>query len=663
MARNRVREITMRRIRLVVLALLILFMLVAALLVALFPRQVTGVIQDESGPPVSHAVVLLGERAIYPGQSGYFSLGWVMGTATLTVQADGYLSRQATVPRGQWPGQNTLLPVVLTPNTLSGTVRDLETGVPLAGCSVTAGELSLTADEQGHYTLNRIRIGTLLSASVPGYETQEALYDGQEVQDLALEPTRTKVLVLDLYSHQPLANASVTHDSANTTTDANGMAVIKRLLPDTQLVARAAGYEPAEHVYNGSGSIAVALRPNTLQGVVRESKSNAPMAGVDVRLVSAGEVISTTTTDQDGRYSFAGVPAVVTLTVTTLDYGPYEEFVGPVTEMDVALKRFEVRGIYMPLGLLTSQRRVLELIDLVDQTELNAIVVDMKNDRGWLAFPSAVVEARTAQAYQKEVMDVHRFLALCKEKGIYAIARVVLFKDPAVVAAYPEWAVHAADNQLYVDTEGSTWLDPYRVEVQDYLVAIAKEVAELGFDELQFDYIRFPSDGPARQAKYIQESTRESRCTLIRDFCARLRRELEPYGVFISADLFGLTVWVDPENDMGIGQRVIDIAPSVDYLSPMLYPSTFISGNLGLDNPMLYPYEIVYRSCVELSKRTATRVRPWLQHYSWKGIEYGSKELRLEKQAADDANTYGWMFWHAGGRYNTNVFDPAEGPP
>jgi hypothetical protein len=133
--------------------------------------------------------------------------------------------------------------------------------------------------------------------------------------------------------------------------------------------------------------------------------------------------------------------------------------------------------------------------------------------------------------------------------------------------------------------------------------------------------------------------------------------------VVLSADLFGLTVWVDPENDMGIGQRVIDIAPSVDYLSPMLYPSTFISGNLGYDEPMRYPYEIVYRSCIELSKRTQTRVRPWLQHYSWKEVTYGTEELRLEKKAAEDAGTYGWMFWHAGGRYDANVFDPKQGSP
>ena len=132
-------------------------------------------------------------------------------------------------------------------------------------------------------------------------------------------------------------------------------------------------------------------------------------------------------------------------------------------------------------------------------------------------------------------------------------------------------------------------------------------------------------------------------------------------GVLLSADLFGLTPWVDSEKDMGIGQRVIDIAPSMDYLSPMLYPATFTTGNLGLDEPLRYPYEVVYRSCVELARKTNTRVRPWLQHYSWKGFEYGVREMQLQMQAAEDAGTFGWMFWQAGGRYLADSFDKQEG--
>ena len=139
------------------------------------------------------------------------------------------------------------------------------------------------------------------------------------------------------------------------------------------------------------------------------------------------------------------------------------------------------------------------------------------------------------------------------------------------------------------------------------------------------------------------------------EFCGRLQHQLERYPVVLSADIFGLTAWVSREEDMGIGQRVIDIAPHMDYVSPMLYPATFVEGNLGYDDPTEYPYEIVYRSCSELAERTVTRIRPWLQHY-----RYSVEEMRLQRQAADDAGTRGWMFWNAAGKYDEQVFDPAE---
>lgn len=651
----------MRRILTILFVALVLLM--AALLLVLQPRHVSGIIQDELGPPIPHAIVLLGDRALYPNEAGDYNLGWVIGTVTLTIQADGYLPLRTLVPRGQLPGQSTWLPIILARNTLSGTVQDLETGAPLQGSIVTVGEASFTTDAYGHYTVQGIRSGALLTVSMPGYQMEKAVFSGQQTQDFALQPIRTQIVVLDLYSHQPVAGASVTYDSAEITTDDNGSAVVKRLLPGSSLLIRAVGYETLQHVYHSEESIAVGLRPDTLQGVIRDKRDGRPLAGVAVQVVSAEQVVTSTVTGQDGRYFLQGVPPTSTLMLAAPEYERFEQPIGPVVEMDVDLQLFEVRGIYLPLGLLTSPTRVNQLVQLVNETELNAIVVDMKNDRGWLAFASDLVEAKRSKAYQAEVMDVHRFLALCKENGIYTIARIVLFKDPTMAAAYPEWAVHAAEGQLYVDTEGSAWLDPFRAEVQDYLIALAKEVAELGFDELQFDYIRFPSDGPVGKAKYSQESTLESRCTTIREFCARLRQELQPYGVILSADLFGLTVWVNPENDMGIGQRVIDIAPYMDYLSPMVYPATFVAGNLGYEDPMQYPYEIVYRSCIELSKRTNTRVRPWLQHYSWKGAIYGTEELHLEKKAAEDAGTYGWMFWHAAGRYSADVFEPARGSP
>ena len=638
--------------------ILLLMLLAVGALWAAYPRQVSGTVLDGlDGQPVPDAVITVDGRVLSADREGHFELGWSWLTPTLTVEAEGYLMARAEVPRGRLPGEGVSLPMVLVRNTVQGTVRDAETGDSLAGSTVGLNGDWQTTNADGRYTLRRVQGGARLSVTMAGYQFNETVWDGNNTQDLLLVPTDTEVAVVDLYTGTPLAGAQVSCDGVQYTTDSRGIVVVKRLLEGAMLRASAGQHEGEEHPYAGDRGVSFELRPNTLRGLVRETSGRTPLAGAVIRAVAAGELITMTTTSADGSYLLEGLPASVSVTVTALDHEPFETAVERATELDIDLRRFEVRGIYIPLGLLTSERRINELIDLVDRTELNAVIVDMKNDRGWLAFPSALQESKRSRAYQPDCMDVQRFLALCKAKGIYTIARVVLFKDPSLVAAYPEWAVRTADGQVYEDTEGSTWCDPFRNEVQDYLIGIAKEVASLGFHELQFDYVRFPSDGSVGKAKYSQESNLESRTRTVREFCARLREELGPSGVVLSADLFGLTAWVEPEKDMGIGQRVIDIAPYMDYISPMLYPATFISGNLGLDQPLLYPYEVVYRSCVELAKRTSTRVRPWLQHYSWKGVEYGAEQMRLQKVAAEDADAYGWMFWHAGGKYIADSFD------
>lgn len=647
----------MRRFLFVIFLLLILISLTTIFVVMWHPRQVHIVVSDAlTGEAITGAVVQAGERVFYSDRAGSLNLGWVYGTCAITVHLDGYLPVQIEIPKNKPPTQILSLLITLIPNTCSGTVNDAETGAPLSGSVVTAGQLSTTTDARGHYILQRVKTGTLLSVSMPGYESSTAVFNGQKVQDFSLRPTQTRIQVLDLYSGQPVSGSLVSCGADLFMADANGTVVIERLLHGSLLSIRAAGYAAAEYCYNGGSTVDVALRPNTLRGVVRDRVDGRPLAGVEVTLLSAEGVVASALTDVDGRYAFQDLPPSLTFVAAAADYDRFEAPVGPVTKMNVYLQRFEVRGIYMPLGILTSERRVRELIELVERTELNAIVVDVKNDRGWLAYPSAEVKAQQSGAYQPRVMDIRQFLSLCKEKGIYIIARLVVFKDSTLAAAYPELAVHRTNGELWIDSEGSAWLDPFLTEVQDYNIAIAKEVALLGFDELQFDYLRFPSDGDVSEIRYSQESTLESRCRTINEFCARLRNELKPYAVLLSADIFGLTVWVAPEEDMGIGQRVIDIAPHMDYISPMLYPATFISGNLGYDNPLLYPYEVVYRSCMELAKRTKTRIRPWLQHYSWNNVVYGAEEMRLQKQAAADVQTYGWMFWNAAGKYNAESF-------
>ncbi len=656
--------------RFVALLCLLLILISMLFLTALAPRRVQGVVLDAlDGGPISGAVVR-GDAlsSVYSDRSGRYQLGWMHSTPTLTVYADGYLTTDADVPKGWLPGQVVPLLITLMPNAVSGTVRDVETGDLLPGSVVHAAELQATTDGNAHYALRRVKAGSPLSAAMPGYETVTVVFGGQSEQDFYLMPNRTTVCVEDLYSGKPVSEAQVLEPLAYAV-DEGGRAVIKRLSHGALLSVEAAGYASEQFVFDGEDAISVMLRPNTLQGVVRSLSDGEPVSEALVVATTGEDVIGSQITAEDGHYRFENLPPSVELTVTARHYEPAHAMVAATTVMDVDLEPLAVKGIYLPFGLLTSEVRVRELIDLVERTELNAIVVDVKSDRGWLAYASDESEAQRSRAYKSVVMDIHAFLALCREKGIYTIARLVLFKDPSLAAAYPEWAVHSEDGEVWTDSEGSAWGDPFRSEVQDYNIAIAEEVAALGFDELQFDYLRFPSDGAVDRVRYSQESTAESRSETIAGFCARLRNALNPYGVVISADVFGLTVWVSSEEDMGIGQRIVDVAPYVDYVSPMLYPATFRSGNLGYEDPLKHPYEVIYRSCVELERRIQThapssngwaKVRPWLQHYSSNGVVYGVEEMNLQKRAAVDAEADGWMFWNAAGRYLEGAFAPAK---
>ena len=646
----------MRRVVIVTISILMLT-IVSALVLS--PRRVYGVVSDNlNGQVIAGATVVAGDHKFSSHQVGNFNLEWIHGTVTLAVKVDGYVESETRVPNGRFPGQRIPMHISLSPNALAGVVRDSETGDPLSGTVVSAGGLHTATDERGKYVLRRVLTGTQLSASMPGYRTSTTIFGGQRVEGFALEPTETRILVTDLYSRQPVPNATILCGSQRLNADATGVVIIERLVQGTELSIQAVGYAPVGFAYNGDETVSVDLRPNTLEGVIGDSSGGEPVAGAAVSVVSAAGVITSLPTQSGGHYAFVDLPSPpITLEVCAEGYDEFKTEVGPVTQVDVYLKRFQAKGIYMPLGILVSEERVQGLIDLVQRTELNAIVLDVKNDRGWIGYPSKLAVAQQSGAYKSEVMDIGEFLSRCHERDIYAIARLVIFKDPTLVSAYPEWAVGTESGEPYVDLEGSSWGDPFREKVRDYNIAIAKEVAALGFDELQFDYLRFPSGGAVHEALYQRESTAESRCKLMDDFCKRLRTELKPYSVVLSADLFGLTAWVPPGEDMGIGQRVIDIAPHMDLMSPMVYPATFVEGNLGYDEPMSYPYEVVYRSCIELANRTETRIRPWLQHY-W----YGADEMRLQKDAAEKAGTEGWMFWNAAGKYNEQVFDRAEDP-
>jgi hypothetical protein len=251
--------------------------------------------------------------------------------------------------------------------------------------------------------------------------------------------------------------------------------------------------------------------------------------------------------------------------------------------------------------------------------------------------------------------DPGELLQSLKEKGIYTIARIVVFKDNLLARKYPELAVRNQNGEIWVDRENLAWVDPFKKEVWDYNIHIAGEAARYGFDEIQFDYVRFP-DAP--RLRFSEPNTEENRVKAITGFLAAAKKSLALYGVFLSADIFGYACW--NANDTNIGQRLEDLAPHLDYLSPMLYPSGFQFGIPGYPLAVAHPYEIVFLSLKRAQERTALppfRFRPWLQafkDYAFDRRPFMGKEIREQIAAAEAFGSNGWMLWSP-----ANIYSPA----
>lgn len=312
------------------------------------------------------------------------------------------------------------------------------------------------------------------------------------------------------------------------------------------------------------------------------------------------------------------------------------------------LNRFTPKALYLSSFGATSGKLMGNAKHLIRTTEINALVIDIKMDRGQIAYKTANPIANKIGAQEIILFkDMKKFVADLKKEGIYTIARIVSFKDTPYITAYPQYAVKKTDGSLFKDKEGLYWIDASHKEPQNYIIAIAAEAAAAGFDEVQFDYVRFPD---RKGIKFAVENTQANRVKAISGFLETARERLTQYNVFISADIFGYVSWHDA--DIEIGQRVDALAPYVDYLSPMLYPSGFNAGIPGYPNPVKANYEIVKLSldkALEKSGNSPLCYRPWLQafkDYAFDRRVYGDKEIRDQIRASEDFGSCGWILWN-----------------
>jgi hypothetical protein len=397
--------------------------------------------------------------------------------------------------------------------------------------------------------------------------------------------------------------------------------------------------------------------PPTVSGRVRDADGR-PLAGAAV-VVDGKEM----RVDPDGRFSLGALPANAPLVVKLPGYDKVT--VTPTRAvLEVTLRPKAVKAAYLTYYGFADRGIRSRVLDLVARTELNAVVIDVKGDRGWIPYRTEVPLALAAGAQGPVILkDFDGMLAELRSRGIYTIARIVVFKDNVLATHRRDLAIiDTRTGKPWNDREQLAWVDPFRPEVWDYNLAIAREAARKGFDEIQFDYVRFPTDGKLAAARYAKPNTKETRLPTIAAFLERARHELGAMGVFVAADVFGYTAF--NENDTDIGQRIEELAPHLDYVCPMVYPSGYHLGIPGYRNPVANPYQVVLESVRLIRKRAEgapVQVRPWLQDfkdYAFDRRIFGVPEIRAQIKAADDAGSIGWMLWNPKNDYTGAALRP-----
>jgi len=324
----------------------------------------------------------------------------------------------------------------------------------------------------------------------------------------------------------------------------------------------------------------------------------------------------------------------------------------------------KVKGIYMT-GPSAGVARFDKLVQLVKDTELNAIVLDVKEDHGYITFEPSDPELKAMGNYQKWIRDIHKVMQTFEENDIYPIARIVVFKDTALARKRPDLSFLRPDGTVWDNGKSNpeSFVNPYMKEVWDYNIRIAKEAAALGFREIQFDYVRFPEGFENKADVLTYTKDERSRVDVVADFVKYAREELNPLGVRVSVDIFGYAASVPAAE--GIGQDFNKISTYVDVISPMVYPSHYSTGWFNQKHPDTAPYEVVYGAMMDTHKKleeiaeVKPIIRPWIQDFTARWLDvyipYGVKEVEAQIRALQDAGIEEFLLWNSGNVYTEGV--------
>jgi len=324
--------------------------------------------------------------------------------------------------------------------------------------------------------------------------------------------------------------------------------------------------------------------------------------------------------------------------------------------------RVQARGIYLT-KYSASNDRLDKLIEMTKRTKINTFVIDVKDDKGHMLFPTKAAEKYSPEANKyATVKDIGALMKKLKENNIYTVARIVSFKDPTYTKQHPDRAIIYRDSgKPFTNSDGLIWASAYDKVLWEYNLEVSKEAAETGFNEIQFDYVRFPASDGGKLDKSLdyRNNEGESKPQAIQDYLKYAREQLAPLNVYISADVYGLVGSV--ADDMSLGQYWEAVSNAVDYICPMMYPSHYANGTYGLPVPDAYPYETVFNSAKDSAARnknieTPGAIRPWIQDFSapWVPghIKYSDKQVKEQIRALEENGIGEYLLWNAGNRYS-----------
>lgn len=326
-------------------------------------------------------------------------------------------------------------------------------------------------------------------------------------------------------------------------------------------------------------------------------------------------------------------------------------------------KRVKVRGLYVSAHSVALKGRLDELIELAKKNNINTFVIDVKGDYGELTFPmSDEINKYTKSANKNPIIkEIEPVIKKLKDNGIYTIARIVSFKDTIYAKENPDKIIVYKDGgKAFTNSDGLVWVSAYDKNLWKYNVTVAKEAAKVGFNEIQFDYVRFPASNGGKLDKVLnyRNTDNMTKAEAIQKYLNYAKKELSPYNVYISADIYGQVG--SSSDDMSLGQFWEAVSSEVDYVSPMMYPSHYGKGVYGLAVPDANPYKTIYHSTKDSINRnnnisSPAIIRPWIQAFTatWvKGhINYGPNEVKEQIKAMKDLGVDEYILWSATNRY------------